>query len=922
MPPKKEGGRLGNEVVEAFSSWVQMGAPDPREGGQVGAKNPEKPGKVHWSFVDPKAEGLPSVRDNQWSHSVVDYFVLSKLEAAGLKPSPAADAGALLRRISYDLLGLPPTLEQMVVFGAQWDKATVADEAQLRQGRVPYKSGAEGFIPARTAVLERWVDRFMDSPHYGERWGRHWLDTVRYSDTRGYADRYEDFRYENAWTYRDYVIRSFNEDKPYDQFAIEQLAADRLPGVEPGDPRLAALGFLTVGRRFRNRHDVIDERIDTTTKAFLGLTVSCARCHDHKFDPIPTADYYSLHGIFASIEEPGETPELKAASGAATVTPELQDYRAKLQRLEAANADHYYDLVEKRLEVLKQNWEGWIALHAERVAHGEGTPLFYDIVKQYRLPNLKEFSEVMRGVPSRADHPVWGLLVRCARRHAKPPEGDFAAHFARELEFPGINPVVRERVGGCAPKAVGDVVVAYAELFKGLGGKIGSLLAARRAGLDPEVPMDGTTLELCTSTFPIPLREEIGTTAKLMAAYQKIELRGDTAEAFLFKDINYLRLTHPGAPGAAMVVRDVASPKDSPIFVRGDEQKKGKSVPRRFLACISRGERRAYQDGSGRLELARDIASAENPLFARVAVNRVWMHHFGAGIVPTPDDLGAMSLAPSHPELLDWLAVWFGKNGWSLKKLHKLILLSAAYRQSADPRANGLRAAAEVQDPQNRLLWRANMRRLDLEAIRDSLVLLTGRMDATVGGKPVNIAEEPFSYRRSVYGYVDRTALSDLHVQFDFADPMMPSSRRQSATVPQQALLFLNSPLTIDVARILAARAAGELGAIQQIRELYRILFQRFPNEQEQVFARQFLSEMEKAPGAPRSVGGGLRSRAETASSSRSPRGAESAPMAMDSVGKGTQVINSGHRIERKPLTPLELLVHTMLCSNEFIYVN
>jgi hypothetical protein len=513
-------------------------------------------------------------------------------------------------------------------------------------------------------------------------------------------------------------------------------------------------------------------------------------------------------------------------------------------------------------------------------------------------------------------------------------EADFVPALWNELNsgvYP-VNPIIKQRLEAASPKSLGEAIRAMAQLMEECNGKMDALLEARQAGNDVNPPLETALEEICSSVFPIPLRKKIETTEALMVFYQKIALRGDTAEDFLFKDVNQLRMTHPGAPGAAMVVRDVAKPKDSPIFLRGDASKKGKVVPRRFLECLSNGERRVYGRGSGRLELAEDIASAANPIFARVAVNRVWMHHFGAGLVPTPDDLGCMSMAPSHPELLDWLAQWFVKNGWSMKNLHKLILLSSTYRQSANPNLNSMRTLAEEKDPGNRLLWRANLRRLDLEAVRDSLVLLTGRMDFSVGGKPVNLSEEPFSYRRSIYGYVDRGSLSDLHIQFDFADPNMPGSLRNTTTLPQQALLFLNNPLVIDVARNLAARAAEERDWQMQVRLLYRILFQRFPTQSELWFAKAFLNQEgfrseHPQPTKPervevKAVSKKNQPAIKSGIISKSDETKEEDKMAMKPAKKDAAIRNPGEKIERKPLTPFEMLVQALLCSNEFVYVH
>lgn len=296
--------------------------------------------------------------------------------------------------------------------------------------------------------------------------------------------------------------------------------------------------------------------------------------------------------------------------------------------------------------------------------------------------------------------------------------------------------------------------------------------------------------------------------------------------------------------GAAIAVQDVTKPRDSHVFIRGDEHKPGPVAPRQFLEVLSPGKRQPFRDDSGWLELTHHIASPLNPLIARTAVNRVWMQHLGEGLVATPDDLGTMSGTPSHPKLLDYLATRFVESGWSLKKLHKLIVLSAAYRQDVNPAASRTAARALQTDASNRLLWHANFRRLDFEGIRDSLILLTGRPNPSVGGQPVNITAEPFSHRRSVYGYVDRLFLSALPTQFDFADPMQLNPRRITSIVPQQALFFLNNPLVIEVSRNVAARPGVSLARSDagKIAALHRIIFQRTPSLDEVHQAQKFLT--------------------------------------------------------------------------------
>jgi hypothetical protein len=669
MPPK--GNKLPDDVIANFEEWVRRGAPDPRTApaaSKVAAAHAYAPSKDHWSFKPVVQPAVPKTKHPEWCLTPIDNFILADLEAAGMQPSPATNRRTLLRRVTYDLTGLPPSEAEILAFDN--DKSP----------------------DAYTKV----VDRLLASPHYGERSARAWLDLARFSDTKGNAKRREDPRYPGAWTYRDYVIDAFNTDKPYNTFVTEQLAADYLvkaslnrkslpADTSPGDRRiLAAMGFLTLGNEFDgNNNDVINDRIDVTSKAFLGLTVSCARCHDHKFDPIPTKDYYSLYGIFASSTQPARVSDL----------PTLQPV------VETAD---YKDYVAKSAE-----------LDAKEVA-------------------LREEFQAMRR------------------------EGDKDPEKRRQL--------IRQ-------------------------------------------------------------------------------------QAVLQGEIGDLESDHPGAPPRAGVLTDSRNPRDFPVLIRGEAQNKGDIAPRRFLEILSpdSAKRPAYSNGSGRLELARDITNPTNPLTARVLVNRIWQQHFGEGFVPTPDDLGNQSAPPSHPELVDYLAARFVKDGWSIKQLHRLIVLSATYQQGD----SGNRKYAE-KDPYNRLLWRANLRRLDLEEMHDAILAISGTLDPSVGGKSVRLSSEGFATRRALYTFIDRRNPPELFTQFDFPSPDVPSGRRYETTVPQQALFFMNNPLIIETARKLTQRPEfTQLTSTEdRVVSLYLAILQRAPTIREINLATNYVKSTPTGPEA------------------------------------------------------------------------
>ncbi len=614
MPEKAP--KLADAQIAILTEWVKMGMPWPEGGAKVAGDA----GKTHWAFQPVKPVPVPRPTVNAaWVKSPIDAFVAERLNAEKLQPSPIADRQTLIRRAAFVLTGLPPTEE---------DAATFLKDA-----------APDAFAKA--------VDRLLASPRYGERWGRHWLDVARYADHRGYLAGEESREYPFAWTYRDWVIRSLNEDLPYNQFLTRQIAADVAgSGGERDD--LAALGFLTLGRRFlNNSNDIIDDRIDVVMRGTMALTVGCARCHDHKFDPVTTKDYYALYGVFASCDEerdPGKLPEL---SGGKT--------SAAYEKLRT----------QRDAEVLAQ--------------------------QQKTARHLSE------------------MLALAG--------------------FPGVVP---------------------AEAIPALeGGKF----------------------------FTRKYRDEKQRIAKKRAQAEM----GD------------------GAPPRAHVLSDKPTQVTPHVLIRGNPNRQGEAVPLRFPTFLG-GDAAPFKIGSGRLELAQAIVNPTNPLTARVIVNRVWSHHFGAGLVRTPGDFGMKSDPPVYQALLDYLAGQFVAQGWSLKKLHRSILLSSTWMQASD-----LRPDAQLRDPENRFLWRQNRRRLDWEALHDSLLSASDELDETMFGRPVKLFEAPYPKRRAIYGYIDRQNLPATLRTFDFASPDMMNPQRMVTNVPQQALYMLNSPFVMDRANAVAA---------------------------------------------------------------------------------------------------------------------
>jgi cytochrome c553 len=750
MPPKGE--KLSDQQIADLTEWVRRGAPDPRTLVAKGSSSAYGGvGKNHWAFQPVKKPEIPAVQNQAWVKNPIDNFVLAKLEANGMTPNTGADKATLIRRVYFDLIGLPPHPSEVIAFSK--------DESP--------------------DALAKVVDKLLASPQYGEHWARYWLDVARYSDTKGDAKGQEDLRYPHAWTYRDWVIDAFNADLPYDKFILAQIAGDYIQAnlekqakdkkLPPPDSRmmLAAQGFLTLGNQFNGRRDdIIGDQIDVTTKAFLGLTVACARCHDHKFDPIPTKDYYSLYGVFANSVQPTELPTIQAKIPQTTA---LMDYLAKSAELTQRDNE----LKAQRLELNR----------ATKAAKGKGKSVAMD-------PAVKGKAQMLQ---------------------------------KKERE----------------------------------------------------------------------LQREIGT----------------------------LETTHAGAPARANAIYDIhrvnpkQNSKDYPVLLRGEVANRGDIVPRRFLEILSPDpkKRPEWHNGSGRAELAMAIADPKNPLTARVMVNRMWQQHWGVGFVETPDDLGNMSSAPTHPELLDWLASTFIENKWSLKSLHRMIVLSAAYQQSS---LNNPTYAEK--DPNNKLLWRYNLRRMDFEELHDSLLAVTGELDLTRGGKPVAISSEGFAKRRAVYTLIDRVNPPELLTQFDFPSPDVASGRRYETLVPQQALFLMNSQMVIETARKLVDRPAfAELkDDKERVVLLYLAIYQRWPTAKEVELGLRYVKSNPAGTDIP------LTSEMPVAQvNAREARiAAKKAEAGKKQGGRyNTQV---GGVYDNRPLDAWTKLAHALFQSNEAMFYN
>ncbi len=861
MPPDSAGGKLPSESIAAFENWVKAGAPDPRR--EDGLTKPTPSGinwakaREHWAFKPVRAPSIPVVQAASWIRTPVDAFVMAKLEAKSLKPSPTADKRTLLRRIYFDLIGLPPSPTELDQF--------LSDESP--------------------DAFERVVDHLLGSPRYGERWARYWLDIARYADTKGYVFQ-EERRYAYSYTYRDYVIRAFNEDKPYDRFLIEQIAADRLE-LNEDKTTLAALGCLTLGRRFlNNQNDIIDDRIDVVSRGMMGLTVGCARCHDHKFDPIPTQDYYSLHGIFASSEEPEEKPLL----GKLIESPAYKDFLQQRAEIEEKQEVEIEKEAQKYLAKERGHVGDYLLAANDARPLGQGEPLTTFAgqrkVERKLLQRWMAFLEARRTSNDAVLGP-WFAFAALPEKEFGPAAKALAGGFATNLaSVHPVNGLVAWALVDAAPASLKDVTDIYTKIFNEADQAwTNRLAAARKSNFAPPTALpdpDQESVRQLLYAENSPLNLSPAEVRQLIARH----LSNVTVK--FRQEIAALDWKHPGAPARAMALLDKPQARNSRIFIRGNPGNPGGEAPRQFLEILAGPNRRPFTRGSGRLELAQAIASRENPLTARVFVNRVWGWHFGAALVRTPSDFGVRTEAPVQQDLLDWLAANFMEQGWSIKKLHRLIVLSNTYRQASDAEAT-----VATLDPDNQLLQHFNRHRLEFEAMRDSLLAVSGKLDATVGGQPVDILSPPFSGRRTIYGFIDRQNLPGLFRTFDLANPDSSAPQRFATTVPQQALFLMNSPFVMEQVRALIKRIEGSVLAndSEKIRALYQLVFQRAPAPDEIKMAEEFLGKNHET-------------------------------LASQDTGQNSEKDDKAKVKKPLPLSLWEQLAQVFLLANEFIFVD
>lgn len=826
MPPK---GKLADAEIAALTEWIKMGAPFP--GGSAATASaaplgsnatPEGIAKFrasHWSLQPVKKIEPPSTKVQGWNSSAIDRFIAAKLEGNGLTPSAPVDKRTLLRRVTFDLIGLPPTMEEVAAFESDTSPDSFA----------------------------KVVDRLLASPHYGERWGRHWLDVARYADTKGYVFT-EERKYPYSYTYRDYVIAAFNKDLPFDRFILEQIAADQLD-LGNDKAALAAMGFLTVGRRFSNNiNDIIDDRIDVVSRGFLGMTAACARCHDHKYDPIPTADYYSLYGVFNSSNEPKDLPllatpqesenyrafEKELAAREGTVNAYVDKQHTELTaELRAKAGDYLMEVVNRKPEPVRRRG-------GQSIGKGEPRPQVIERWREYVQQAGKQHHPVLSAWNELAKLPADGF----AEAAAKVIEGLNDAADAPQR----VNSLVKKTLVEAAPKSMGDVAKAYGELLVRVEKEWQTLRT------EAEKTAGGNADKL-PKALPDAAAEEVRQVLYAEGSPTVLS-RDDARRAFdrkardevknLERKVEEFKANSPNAPPRAMVMNDNANPANVRVFIRGNNGRLGNEAPRRFFQVLSAPEAK-FTRGSGRLELAQAIANPSNPLTARVIVNRVWQHHFGFGLVRTPSDFGLRGESPTHPELLDWLAATFVEEGWSLKKLHRRMLLTAAYQQQSLPQKEGT-----AKDPENRLLWRMNPQRLEFEPMRDSLLTVAGRLDRTQGGRAVDLFAQPFPARRAVYGFIDRQDLPGTFRAFDFASPDVSTPMRPQTTIPQQALYGMNSPFVVEQAKHLAARpeVAAASDPVAKVQALYRLVYARAAEAYEVEAGVRFLAEPSVADAA------------------------------------------------------------------------
>lgn len=911
MPPKT---RLDKGVVKDFKRWIEMEAPDPRDG-RLAKENAKQinfdEARKFWSFRKPNEPALPAVQQSSWPREDLDLFILAQLEASQLRPASATPKRTLIRRATYDLTGLPPTMEEVSAFLA--DKSPDA--------------------------FRKVVDRLLASPHYGEKWGRHWLDVARYADSNGLD---ENLAYINAFRYRNYVINAFNKDKPYDQFVREQIAGDLLKPSrnEPETIRHArhiATGFLSVGAKMlaeddgrKMEMDIIDEQLDTLGRAFMGMTLGCARCHDHKFDPIPTRDYYALAGIFKSTHtmdnhkvvaqwheiEIGtaslRTKQAEVDKVAKEQKQTIERFKNKASKSVIDQArNHAADYLIKALiqsrannrieHFIKQekNRPDFVLIEAETFNRGNG------------LRSSEGYGEgigiLISSGPTKVEYDVniaktdiYTLHMRYAAQQSRPGELIVNDKLINEKSVGNVTGTwypdsQKWHLEGTFPLNAGNNILKFEwstptphidklllmptkEQLDGEPFKSSHLQATfikqwmealKQASKDTISPLQEWSVFLDNPVKPVDkvaidnIRRRFSETAEGDPLHQLLHKKdgpfktpNEVEKLFteaeqerlkqLQKELEKIEKRRPKTP-KAMAVRE-GKVQDLKVHLRGDYMTQGELVPRGYLQVIANKlEPSPPKEESGRAGFANWL-TVDNPLTARVMVNRIWLWHFGQGIVRTPDNFGMLGMRPTHPKLLDWLALRFVENDWSIKQMHRIIMNSAAYRMSTQFNEKAL-----AMDPDNNLWWRFNRRRLQAEEVRDSLLVVGdsiewGMKDQLMKYNPrqyVSQNDHPYFFgsSRSVYLPVIRSGTFDVLQAFDFGDPAVIQGQRSSTVGAAQALFMMNHELVTKASERLAKRADGNPNLLGAAHQLYADTLRREPIEKETLRAVQFVKQ-------------------------------------------------------------------------------
>ena len=902
------GGKLSDSEIADLEAWVKAGASWPATAPIAKAEKsvvaPEA--RKFWSFqplADPKP---PEVKNTAWPKTAIDRFVLAKLEQQQLKPVHPAAKRVLIRRASLDLIGLPPTPEEVEAF----EKDDSPD------------------------AFSKVIDRLLASPHYGERWGRFWLDIARYGEDdyrsldpmrRGYNP------YPNAYIYRDWVIQAFNDDMPYDQFVKAQIAGD-LMDEKARYKTLPATGFLGLGPWYYDngavevthadeRHD----RVDVVTRGFLGLTVACARCHDHKYDPIPTTDYYSLAGVFLN------TAYHEYPAAPKSVVDQFKKIEDEIEQKQKMLADMQQNLSTQLSESLAFEsakyilaaWEVTGDQKKDLSTVVDDKRLDYELLERWikylgretkNYPYLKPWQEMMK---------KGGGNSRDAQKLAQELQDKIVAVMLAKREMREENEIIAAKALPSAKKKKlankPDEFITNDDFCPGCGLQLKTLpledmnfwteiFQRDLDGADPQVQPGVRTKPGLLLFRGWGLEHRVGPEAQALMAGVRKDLEAERKK---------LEPHYPYLHG----VIDSEKPVNLPVALRGSPYNNGPEVPRHFLSVLSPGDPQPFTQGSGRLELADDIMA--QPIAMRVIVNRIWKQHFGTGIVDTPSNFGVTGERPTNPELLEYLAGRFAHDGMSIKKLHREIMLSSVYQLSTD-----LDQHDYEKDSGNRYYWRANRLRMDAEQVRDSILMAAGNLDDSPGGPSVELS--PAFTRRTVYGKVSRYKMDEYLQLFDFPSPNISAEKRFSTTVPLQRLFLMNSDFMQIESEKLAQQVTAEPDNTARVKKLYRIIYNREPTEPELKLAIDYLHsepmhEFEEVRNKPNdTTPEGMKKTAEPDDAAPAAGGESMPTPAADAMMIGVPGFERPKTVPppKYTATPWGRYAKILLSSSEFLYID